>query len=160
MYFPCSYDGPIAFFGGIISPYHHPKYRVSINDWYTFGDKIRENYRAFPHKAGISGKSNSQRFQYAKTNSFTSVQGAMWLLSVGLCTGTSSCHLYHWILMNLSWELPQLSRQLTEHVRKSMGWAGLQTGHLSGHKWSSHWASLGYVKLSEFVIQMALVTTI
>jgi hypothetical protein len=41
-----------------------------------------------------------------------------------------------------------------------MGWAGLQTGHLSGHEWISHWASSGYVKFSEFVIQMALVTTV
>lgn len=47
-----------------------------------------------------------------------------------------------------------------EHVRKSMGWAGLETGHLSGHKWSSYWASLGYAKLSEFIIRMALGTTV
>jgi hypothetical protein len=45
------------------------------------------------------------------------------------------------------------------YVRKSMGWAGLQTGHLPGHEWSSHSAFLGHVKFSEFVIQMSRVTT-
>jgi hypothetical protein len=28
-----------------------------------------------------------------------------------------------------------------------MGWARLQTRHLLGQKWSSHWETLGYVKL-------------
>jgi hypothetical protein len=41
-----------------------------------------------------------------------------------------------------------------------MGWAGLQTGQLAGHEWSSHWESLGYVKLSDLVMQTTLVTPI
>jgi hypothetical protein len=73
----------------------------------------------------------------------------MWLLSVALRKGTSVCATsttgYRWT------EVENYG---------SMGWAGLETGHLSSHEWSSHWASLGYVKLSEFVIQMALVTTV
>jgi hypothetical protein len=42
-------------------------------------------------------------------------------------------------------------------VRKSMGWAWIQTRHLLGHIWSTHWASVRYVKLSEFDIQMTVV---
>jgi hypothetical protein len=42
---------------------HHPKYRMSVNDWYTFRDKIQGNYKAFPHITAISRKSNSQRIQ-------------------------------------------------------------------------------------------------
>jgi hypothetical protein len=37
---------------------------------------------------------------------------------------------------------------------------GIQTKNLSGHECSSHLAHLRYVKLSEFVIQMARVTTV
>jgi hypothetical protein len=42
---------------------HHQKYRVSINNWYTFRDKIWGNYKAYIHVTCISGKLNSQRFQ-------------------------------------------------------------------------------------------------
>jgi hypothetical protein len=38
-------------------------YRMSVNDWYTFGNKIQWNYKAYPHITGISRKSNSQKFQ-------------------------------------------------------------------------------------------------
>jgi hypothetical protein len=31
-----------------------------------------------------------------------------------------------------------------------MEWAGWETGNLSCHEWSSHWSSLGHVKLSRF----------
>jgi hypothetical protein len=88
-----------------------------VKDWYTFGNKIWANYKAYPHITGISGKSNSQTsnlavylhitctciylqapqlseitsliemsfcvIKYAKTNSCTGVQPAIYLFLWG-----------------------------------------------------------------------------
>jgi hypothetical protein len=98
---------------------HYPKYRVTINDWYIFGDKIRGNYKAFPYMTGVSGKSYSQRYQnwrhisififtsgsaimgydsshreeilcdWVHENKFMHQCSAGRVISVGLCKGTS-----------------------------------------------------------------------
>jgi hypothetical protein len=39
------------------------KIDVSVNDWYNFWDKIRGNYKVYPHITGIRRKSNSQDFK-------------------------------------------------------------------------------------------------
>jgi hypothetical protein len=154
-------------------------HKMSVNDWYTFGDKIRGNYTTYPHITCINGKSNSQVsklavylhinylhlqapqlsettspteksfcvIEYAKTNSCTSVQRVTWLLSVGLRKGTrvraSSITGYWWTdIQNYC----SYRNNWQEHVRKGTGCAGLQTGHLSGHEWRSHWASFRVCK--------------
>jgi hypothetical protein len=74
--------------------------------------------------------------------------------SVELCKGTSVCVTstsgYWWIEVE---NCRSYRDNWQKNVRKSMGWAGLQTTHLWSHGWSTRWASLGYVKPSEFVIQ-------
>jgi hypothetical protein len=96
-------------------------------------------------------------FEYAKTNTCTSVERVMWLLSVGLCKGTVFVPVLPLDIDELKFDNRD---NWQEHVRKNMGLAGAEIEHLSGHEWSSHWASLEYVKLSEFVVQIALVTTV
>jgi hypothetical protein len=139
---------------------------------------------------GISGKSNSQRFENWQyiciLPSFTSRlrnyqklryperRAFAWLstlkqIRAPVFSGPSIFFLWgyvkEWVLVPpLPLDIDELKLTIVatiETIDRNVleRWAGLQTGQLSGHEWRSHWASLGYVKLSEFVIQMALVTT-
>jgi hypothetical protein len=59
----------------------------------------------------------------------------------------------------LPMDIDELKLRITAASRQLTGtWDELD--YRLGHEWSSHWPSLGYVKLPEFVIQMARVTTV
>jgi hypothetical protein len=130
---------------------------------------------------GISGKSNSQRFQNLLHISVLPVFTSRlrnyqkWRLPYrrALAWLTTRKQIHAPVFRGrvreqvcvppLPLDIHELKLRITaanETFDRNMGWAALQTGHLSGHEWSKHYASLGYAKLPEFVIRMALVTAV
>jgi hypothetical protein len=131
---------------------------MPVQNWYNFGNKIRGNCKAYPRITDISGKSNSQKFQnwryicilpaftarlrnFHKWRTFPMNKSFAWLStrnqirSAGHVTAFCGVGNYRSYRENCK-----------EHVRKRIGWVGLETEHLSGHEWSSHFSIIRVCK--------------